>query len=153
MVDPKPGRLAMPHSCGMSCQRRRAACEHPCPLSCHPGPCPPCSTLIVKSCYCGSTTISLRCSRMTAGGEMPLSCDNQCNKLLKCGNHKCEQVCHSGQCLPCSEVSQSRCYCGRTDRALGCGEGQLRECTDGIRSWEGRFSCYQVCKRYDSSTT
>lgn len=32
VVDPRPGRLATPHSCGESCARPRERCEHPCPL-------------------------------------------------------------------------------------------------------------------------
>jgi hypothetical protein len=40
-VDPKPARLATPHSCASPCSRPRL-CGHGCPLSCHPGPCPPC---------------------------------------------------------------------------------------------------------------
>lgn len=150
VADPKPGRLAMPHSCGMSCQRNRASCEHPCPLACHPGPCPPCSIVIVKPCYCGNTTMSLRCGRMTTAGEMPLACGAICKRKLQCGNHECEQPCHPGDCLPCEEVSKSKCYCGRAEKNLNCGDGTLRECSDGQERWTGRFSCEEVCARsYD----
>jgi transcriptional repressor NF-X1 len=146
-VDPKPGRLAMPHSCGMSCQRKRASCGHPCPLACHPGPCPPCSTLIVQPCYCGSTTISLRCSRMVTPGGMPLACGATCNRTLQCGNHRCTGVCHPGECLPCTHQANSKCYCGRVEHILKCGAGKDRECSDGQQKWTGRFSCEDNCDR------
>ena len=32
VVDPRPGRLSTPHSCGESCQRSRGTCDHACPL-------------------------------------------------------------------------------------------------------------------------
>jgi transcriptional repressor NF-X1 len=152
-VDPKLSRLVLPHSCGMSCQRKRATCDHPCPLSCHPGPCPPCSTIIVKPCYCGTTSLSIRCNRINLAGEMPLSCGAKCNKALSCGNHRCEQVCHPDDCLPCDQVSRSKCYCGRESRILGCGEGETAECSDATQAWEGRFSCDAICERWASLST
>lgn len=149
VVDPKPGRLAMPHSCGMSCQRSRASCDHPCPLECHPGPCPPCATLTVTPCHCNKTTLSLRCNRMTAVGDAPLSCGAICNKPLQCGTHKCQQICHPGECQPCGEVSRYQCYCGRNSRVLACGEGKLQHCADGRNEWDGRFACDEICNRWD----
>ena len=147
IVDPKPGRLAMPHSCGMSCQRKRATCEHPCPLSCHPGPCPPCSALIVRQCYCGVETLSIRCGKMSQIGEMPLACGSTCSKKLDCGNHKCEQVCHPGDCIPCAEIYDASCYCGRHQRSLPCGTGHKLKCADAEREWTGEFSCEDTCDR------
>lgn len=32
VVDPRPGRLSTPHSCGEGCGRSRDKCDHPCPL-------------------------------------------------------------------------------------------------------------------------
>lgn len=32
VVDPRPGRLSTPHSCGQGCGRKREKCDHPCPL-------------------------------------------------------------------------------------------------------------------------
>ena len=148
MVNPKPGRLAVPHSCGMSCQRKRLFCEHPCPLSCHPGPCPPCSTLILQPCYCGKTTVSLRCSRMAIPEGMPLSCGTICNRNLSCDNHKCSARCHPGECLPCDLQVESKCYCGRVELTLKCGEGEEKACSDGQKTWNGRFSCRETCGRW-----
>ena len=49
-----------PHSCGELCGRKLATsaeslCHHRCQLLCHPGPCPPCPVMVLRSCFCGRT--------------------------------------------------------------------------------------------------
>ncbi|KAH9017094.1 hypothetical protein EDB83DRAFT_2438222 [Lactarius deliciosus] len=154
--DPKPPRLATPHSCGNSCARARV-CGHPCPLPCHPGPCPPCKITIQNPCHCGKDTIALVCSRAnpTSGGRGVLlanrSCGHKCGKTLSCQNHVCQDICHDGECNSCSITDLARCWCGKERKQLACGEGDDKECnffgSHGEESWIGKFDCGNVCER------
>ena len=156
-LDPKPPRLATPHSCGNSCARARP-CGHPCPLPCHPGPCPPCMITIQNPCHCGRDSISLVCSRAnpTAGGRVALlanrSCGQKCGKPLSCQNHVCQDICHDGDCTPCSVTDLARCWCGKDRKQLACGAGEDKECnvlgSHGEESWIGKFDCSNLCERF-----
>ena len=151
--DPKPPRLSTPHSCAGPCTRPRT-CGHPCPLSCHPGPCPPCQITIQQPCYCGKEVLSFRCANLApsrAGLSASTSCGKFCGKQLGCGNHTCEAVCHDGPCAPCQVTENARCYCGKDERQLACGEGVEKTSVvleDGheIR-WTGCFECENQCDR------
>ena len=154
--DPKPPRLATPHSCGNPCTRTRI-CAHPCPLPCHPGPCPPCMITIQNPCHCGKDVIALVCSRAnpTTGGKINLpasrTCGRECGRPLSCRNHACPELCHDGECPPCSVTEQARCWCGKVRKLLACGEGDVKESNiltvDGEESWTGKFGCEELCKR------
>ena len=158
--DPKPPRLATPHSCANPCSRPRG-CGHPCPLSCHPGPCPPCQVTTSQPCYCGKHVMSFRCAHrygrpaVTAVAE--LSCGEPCGRMLSCGNHTCQDPCHPGKCSPCPIRETARCYCGKEERELGCGEGEPKECVvfqnEAMDSWVGRFACERTCERYVQSSS
>ncbi|KDQ60370.1 hypothetical protein JAAARDRAFT_32765 [Jaapia argillacea MUCL 33604] len=156
--DPKPPRLATPHSCSNPCSRPRPLpCTHPCPLACHPGPCPPCQVTIQVPCYCGREIQSYRCSSNLAGRHTSgkpglmrsdLSCGRKCGRPLGCGNHNCEDACHPGDCPPCSVRPEARCYCGKHTKDLGCGEGIEKECfVLGGEQWVGKFECDDTCGR------
>lgn len=43
-------------------------------------------------------------------------CLQPCNRVKKCGKHRCEAYCHSGKCNPCLESSSEDlvCHCGKT---------------------------------------
>ncbi|OSX63454.1 hypothetical protein POSPLADRAFT_1139991 [Postia placenta MAD-698-R-SB12] len=155
MPEPKPSRLATPHSCANPCSRPRA-CGHSCPLACHPGPCPPCQVTTELPCHCGKETLSFKCaklapSRAQNSAAAELSCGSACGRQLSCGNHRCEDVCHPGPCPPCKVRETGRCYCGKEERELGCGIGEEKECSvleDGEhQQWTGRFVCEAVCGR------
>ena len=47
-----------------------------------------------------------------------------CNRLLKCGNHRCQAPCHTGACLPCTREVRVACACGATSYRLPCGCGR-----------------------------
>jgi len=71
---------------------------------CHPGPCPQCPAMIDKECKCRKVTARVRCSQQDT-----LSCNQPCGKFKNCGLHKCEEICHGGQCKACDElVEQSK---------------------------------------------
>lgn len=150
--DPKP-RLGTPHSCANPCSRPRT-CGHACPLPCHPGPCPPCQITIQQPCFCGKQVLSFRCANLApsrAGQSASPSCGKICGKSLACGNHTCESVCHDGPCAPCPVKERAKCYCGKSERELGCGEGVektsvVMENGEETR-WTGRFACENQCGR------
>ncbi|KAL5498772.1 FAP1 [Sanghuangporus vaninii] len=157
--DPRPPRLATPHSCGNPCSRPRA-CSHACSLSCHPGPCPPCQITTQIPCHCGRQIKSFRCADLASlrahgkagASRTDLSCGNTCNKLLDCGKHRCMKACHPGNCEECPIVEEARCYCGKTSKSLRCGEGEEKHSSvvldDGVlEEWDGRFTCENSCGR------
>jgi transcriptional repressor NF-X1 len=154
--EPKPPCLSTPHSCANRCSRPRP-CGHQCPLSCHPGPCPPCQIMTQLPCHCGRQKMSFKCSRLVPGRSMlasETSCGEVCGKRLKCRNHFCGQVCHEGDCDSCEIREESRCYCGKVVREISCGEGEEKDCSidaiDGrdVQKWTGRFDCDHICGRY-----
>ena len=42
----------------------------------------------------------------------------------------------------------ARCWCGKEEKEIGCGEGEERQCfVEGQPPWMGRFSCDNLCER------
>eukprot|EP00708_Paratrimastix_pyriformis_P002001 GAFH01000739.1.p1 GENE.GAFH01000739.1~~GAFH01000739.1.p1 ORF type:complete len:944 (-),score=111.94 GAFH01000739.1:798-3548(-) len=124
---PPPSRAHVPHSCGDVCNRPLArftlghtgpsSCPHHCTMQCHPGPCPPCGALApMQSCYCGRTQYRPRC-----GDDSGQSCGQRCDKLLSCGQHRCQTPCHPGPCKACEHREEAICFCGQTRREMPCG--------------------------------
>ncbi|KII84629.1 hypothetical protein PLICRDRAFT_117694 [Plicaturopsis crispa FD-325 SS-3] len=147
--EPKPPRLATPHSCANPCSRPRP-CGHPCPLACHPGPCPPCQVTTEMPCYCTKQVLAFKCAHLThgkSGVESDLSCHRVCGRKLGCGNHSCTQVCHPGPCAPCDVTERAKCYCGKVERQVGCGDGEEKPCQISGQKWLGRFQCENECER------
>lgn len=94
--------------CNYPCNRPPPLCGHPKPVhSCHETEgCPPCPFLTAKICACGKMTLpNVRCS------QPKVSCGTSCGKLLPCGFHACQRMCHGDDCGPCESV------CGK-DRKL-----------------------------------
>ncbi|KAK0489493.1 hypothetical protein EDD18DRAFT_1189467 [Armillaria luteobubalina] len=150
---PSPNsRLATPHSCGNPCSRSRVGCPHPCSLSCHPGPCPPCKIMLEVPCGCPRRRIvAVRC-----GEDTRVSCNEVCSKSLNCEKHVCQKTCHQGGCGSCEQREMSKCWCGKTQREVACGDGDqwlgVVGCSGdepGIYDAKG-YSCDSVCQRlYD----
>eukprot|EP01137_Pigoraptor_chileana_P034715 Opistho-2@27672 len=116
-VDPSPDPWLVPHSCGEVCGRALpGGCGHRCLLLCHPGPCPPCPQMLALPCHCGKLSAQRRC------GSKPHSCSSVCAKVLGCGEHRCDKVCHAGVCDECRRTSVQKCRCGKAS--------QLRACND-----------------------
>ncbi|OMH84184.1 FKBP12-associated protein-like protein [Zancudomyces culisetae] len=156
------------------------ACGHKCSVNCHPGSCPPCTTLVSAYCRCGQKSFEMQCSQVKAEIEDSRVCTNVCTKLrtckrhqcrviccpgnrldsvskmkktssqqtrepqkhaelinqfhkctltcnkpLKCGRHKCQELCHLGPCTQCVSVSFEPLVCGcgmtRIDPPVPCG--------------------------------
>ncbi|CAG9531688.1 unnamed protein product [Cercopithifilaria johnstoni] len=106
----------MPHSCNGICGKiRGGGCIHPCTDQCHPGPCSKCTLTITQKCNCGRQIISARC-----GKQLEFKCSMVCGKTLNCGLHKCEVICHHGECNACEHVVTQKCFCGLEERVVPC---------------------------------
>ncbi|KAJ2946098.1 hypothetical protein O0L34_g5019 [Tuta absoluta] len=122
------------HTCGRGCRRPRP-CPHPCPLTCHPGPCPPCTTTVTKHCGCGADTRTVLCS-----DKAPLVCGRVCNRLLACGVHACAKECHEGACGDCTQLIIQVCYCEKKEkRSVPCTASH-----SGVVSWSCGAPCSLV---------
>ncbi|MCJ1257100.1 FKBP12-associated protein [Lignoscripta atroalba] len=161
-VDPRSISGIPPHSCGQTCGKHRILpkkCPHPCELLCHAGPCPPCTHIgPVQSCFCGKKSTSRRC--VDTNYDTGWSCGEICGDLMPCGEHTCTKSCHEGLCGACEVEVDSRCYCGKDEKAIICFErgdekeskrasydDEGRKVFDG---WIGSFDCGRLCNRsYD----
>lgn len=88
---------------------------HHCSMQCHVGDCPPCKELLKQECYCGKVGRRTLCTQQTANSTQ-YECGERCEKLLSCGNHKCQKLCHPGECDSCALAPDSvnYCPCGKT---------------------------------------
>jgi transcriptional repressor NF-X1 len=155
--DPKPLTGIPPHSCGQSCGRERARkCPHPCQLTCHAGPCPPCTHMgPTQICFCGKHEVTKRCS--DTDYDSGWSCGEVCDEMMPCGEHTCPRPCHEGFCGGCEERVPAKCYCGQVEKELLCAdrgdekESQRTHAVEGnepvVESWKGMFVCGNLCER------
>ncbi|XP_059627974.1 NF-X1-type zinc finger protein NFXL2 isoform X2 [Cornus florida] len=126
--------------CTLSCQKeRQPACQHPCPLPCHPGECPPCKVLVKRSCHCGSMVHAFDCiyyNRLSAEEQMNVrSCVGPCHRKLPNCTHLCPEICHPGQCPApekCSKKVTVRCGCQTLKREWLCRNVQAAYCNAGV---------------------
>eukprot|EP00760_Papus_ankaliazontas_P008562 PhM_4_TR13888/c1_g2_i1/m.56520/K12236/NFX1; transcriptional repressor NF-X1 len=145
VTDPVPSPYHTPHSCGDACGKKRGVgCVHPCPIPCHPGPCPPCTAhLHNEVCHCTKKTFpTVTCSDKQQG----LNCGGVCGKPLRCGNHTCVQVCHAGPCTPCPVSEKKSCPCGKSEHVVPCG-GKVPTCRSacGKTLSCGNHKCSLTC--------
>ncbi|KIJ15343.1 hypothetical protein PAXINDRAFT_115013 [Paxillus involutus ATCC 200175] len=71
-----------------------------------PGACPPCPFLTRKICACGKKMVdNVRCS------QERVSCGSVCGRLLACGFHQCQRLCHADECGTCTAV------CGKSRKS------------------------------------
>ena len=147
LLDPAYNRNDTPHSCGEVCGKalklknysytaekvttEALDCPHKCLELCHPGPCPPCTASVIRTCPCGKSKQTGRC------GKTPF-CDNVCDKTLNCGVHSCAKVCHSGECGNCQIQIAQTCYC---DKQMM----RTITCDDQLGKAKAMFSCGNIC--------
>ncbi|KAF2767426.1 hypothetical protein EJ03DRAFT_296577 [Teratosphaeria nubilosa] len=156
-MEPRPPTGIPPHSCGQTCGKTRAKkCPHRCDLTCHAGPCPPCSYMgPTQMCFCGKHEVTKKCSETNYEGGW--SCGEVCGKAMRCGQHTCPRPCHDGECGACEERVPARCYCGQVEKAIICAE-RAEPKKSGTAStlpgeetasmyWIGQFDCGNTCGR------
>ncbi|KXT06317.1 hypothetical protein AC578_9199 [Pseudocercospora eumusae] len=156
-LEPRPLAGLPPHSCGQSCGKDRVRkCPHPCQLTCHAGPCPPCSHMgPTRSCFCGKHETTKRCSETNY--DSGWTCGEVCGSAMRCGEHQCNRPCHEGSCGPCEVRIPARCYCGQMEKDVLCSdrgdeEQSFRNHTTDLNetvseSWIGVFDCGNTCGR------
>ncbi|CAN8294482.1 unnamed protein product [Cochlearia groenlandica] len=127
------------YSCSFNCGKLLRCGNHFCSEGCHPGPCGECDLLPIKikTCYCGQTVLEEQI-RQTCLDPVP-SCSNLCMKLLPCGLHTCNEVCHADDCPPCLVQVNQKCRCGSTFRTV--------ECYMTTSSDAEKFVCSKPCGR------
>ncbi|XP_067039445.1 NF-X1-type zinc finger protein NFXL1-like [Acropora muricata] len=103
-------------SCGKPCGKLLSCGHHNCETPCHSGDCLPCPKESVQNCLCGK----FQSKRSCANPEW--QCEKVCGKVLSCGHHTCEQVCHAGNCGDCPRAGNRKCPCGQTSVSLPCTE-------------------------------
>lgn len=118
---------AKPPECHRPCLRQHS-CQHKVLHNCHSDDqCPPCVVLTEKWCM-GKHQLrkNIPCHLTD------ISCGMSCDKVLPCGQHKCQKVCHKGPCLDEGTTCKQPCLNKRKDCDHICGapchEGS--ECPD-----------------------
>ncbi|XP_052077440.1 NF-X1-type zinc finger protein NFXL1-like isoform X1 [Mytilus californianus] len=155
--------------CRLPCLKQLSLCGHSCPLMCHSAvkvkikenlnvagpwegrptireeiqdkPCPPCRVPIPIQCLGLHETGNFACSDVR-----PYSCGRPCDRLLACGNHTCQLLCHQvtgakengkagDNCSPCDEGCDKPRPEGCTHKCplLKCHPGDCSPCTQMIR--------------------
>lgn len=41
-----------------------------------------------------------------------------CDKVLSCGHHRCERLCHADNCGDCPRMGERKCPCGQTSKYM-----------------------------------
>lgn len=98
-----------------TCDKTLNCGVHTCTKQCHGGSCNPCDERLIQECHCGKQGRKVLCTADTAGQAF-YACDDVCDKPLSCGNHKCQKLCHEGECDPCALMPDrvKYCLCGQT---------------------------------------
>ncbi|CAG9859977.1 unnamed protein product [Phyllotreta striolata] len=86
--------------CNATCNKLLECGLHRCQQTCHPGECEPCKESLHQECYCSKEGRKVQCCKIYSG-EKQYSCNNVCGKLLSCGNHYCQELCHENSCKLC----------------------------------------------------
>lgn len=139
--------------CESLCQRSFDCGEHTCTKRCHPqeleSPHCPRSPDVVSQCPCGKTLLTDISAQTRKSCQDPIpNCEKSCLKTISCG-HLCQQVCHSGVCLPCEMVVTIGCRCGRVQSPIICHQANKEpsQCTRTCKATLncGRHECGQRC--------
>ncbi|GMH03932.1 hypothetical protein Nepgr_005771 [Nepenthes gracilis] len=149
--DPPSDLYLTPHSCGEPCGKplekevlgdsgsKDYLCPHVCVLQCHPGPCPPCKVFAPPQvCPCGKDVITTKCSDR----KSLVTCGQRCDKLLECGRHHCQQICHLGPCEPCKVLVNASCFCRKKIEIILCGDMIVK---GDVEVENGLFPCSSTC--------
>ncbi|ODM89545.1 NF-X1-type zinc finger protein NFXL1 [Orchesella cincta] len=125
-------------ACQSVCGQQQPCGVHACPEICHESECPPCKVPVTLYCRCSSPSPQVfPCHKVTevdenGKPECVVSCGKQCKKILSCGIHKCDRVCHEDNCGVC----QIACPCGKetvpcTGSQRGIGKPCSQKCHQG----------------------
>lgn len=140
------GRTSKNYQCSMKaafecdsvCDKTLNCGNHKCTKICHQGDCEDCSQELDCNCYCGAENKKIICTVENAD-KTKYSCEKECGKTLNCGNHKCVEKCHLGECPPCKLMPQfvKTCPCSR----MSIKSDERMSCLDPVPL------CQSVCKK------
>ncbi|XP_023025615.2 nuclear transcription factor, X-box binding stc [Leptinotarsa decemlineata] len=101
--------------CDSLCNKTLECGAHSCKSKCHSGLCSPCEETIIQECFCGKEGRKVACCAEYKG-QTHYNCGEVCDKLLSCGNHNCQKICHDGPCDVCVRDVDAvqTCPCGKT---------------------------------------
>ncbi|BFF93266.1 protein shuttle craft-like [Drosophila madeirensis] len=124
--------------CGEICDKILNCGEHHCKEECHSGKCAACPEQVEQHCHCGKQDRQVQCTRESLD-KRNYSCKESCGQPLPCGNHKCKDSCHAGNCRTCKLSPQqiTSCPCGK----MPVPAAQRSSCMDAIPTCEG------ICSR------
>uniref|UniRef100_A0A1B0CN35 Putative transcription factor nf-x1 n=1 Tax=Lutzomyia longipalpis TaxID=7200 RepID=A0A1B0CN35_LUTLO len=122
--------------CGAVCEKTLTCGVHKCKEICHADACPECEETREHECYCGKHRKNVICSREN-NDVTQYECGEICGRDLTCGNHKCQDPCHAGECAECklSPNVVKTCPCGKKPMI------ERKTCTDFIPL------CGQICSK------
>ncbi|RZC41660.1 NF-X1-type zinc finger protein NFXL1, partial [Asbolus verrucosus] len=100
--------------CDKVCNKLLECGNHTCLVVCHEEDCDPCPLTQLRTCPCGKSKYQLSCTEETP------TCLDTCDKILKCGIHKCNQRCHKEACGVCLETVEKSCKCGLHSKEVHC---------------------------------
>ena len=96
---------------------------HYCEGICHSNSeCPPCNKTSIKFCECNSKSKEVKCDQLS------WNCQKVCNKEYSCGLHKCNKLCHTGDCGACLLSLPRSCACGKQRYVAPCTELEVESC-------------------------
>ena len=128
------------NSCGEICDKKKK-CNHKCEKICHIGNCfLRCEKKSYFYCFCKKKLFFEKCEEITKK-----NCGEICNKILNCKNHRCERICHIGDCEKCDEKKDIFCFCGKYFEIMNCGE--ILSCDEicGKKLKCGNHLCKKKC--------
>lgn len=114
-------------ACNIVCNKLLNCKLHDCKIICHSGDCSPCEIDIEQTCYSHGTQRTVKCGSDKLAFKHEINdknnffkCNEVCDKILACGNHRCKSLCHEGPCEPCHLLPSKLVYCP-------CGKTKIKE--------------------------
>lgn len=146
-------------SCENPCPNKLQCGKHTCNKSCHPGQCGECELAPgkIQTCPCGKVLIQKLLGaeklRESCIDAVP-HCGQICQKLLPCGNHVCQSMCHMGDCPPCEVLVDQKCRCKSSSQKMPCHKALALErgsrATAGEENEDELFLCNRKCGKKKS---
>eukprot|EP00792_Barthelona_sp_PAP020_P006371 TRINITY_DN2973_c0_g3_i1.p1 TRINITY_DN2973_c0_g3~~TRINITY_DN2973_c0_g3_i1.p1 ORF type:complete len:1084 (-),score=270.04 TRINITY_DN2973_c0_g3_i1:694-3945(-) len=115
-INPQLTNGISPGCCSAQCGKE-LPCGHKCFLPCHAGQCSTCNLTSTHKCYCGKQEMTIPCALLNDEGVR--SCGNICGKLLDCGRHYCQRICHSSVCVSKKPLAKICSGCGIYQNSSG----------------------------------
>lgn len=172
-VVPAPVRCGTTVRCLEPCARVPPCGHLREPHKCHQdGPCPKCTTLVLRRCACGAKDVAVLClsgapscgklcvvpklcghpcnraclPECAAGVHAPAAqCQSRCRRIRPSCPHMCAAKCHGlSPCdtTPCTQPVTTTCMCGRREKTSACGASRSLACPIGTL-----LECDDECAR------